>query len=124
MLRTVSWIVLGLAFILANFPSSSAARNTDAAKETADEFFIVSEVNLRKHEVVMEEPSQITLTMNLTGKTVFQDDQGHALPINDLQAGETVYATYELDSKGAVTALTIREGPMTVEELHRRYFPS
>lgn len=117
-----SFLCIGVFLALVNFPTALTARAASPAKETSDEFFIVSEVNLLKHQVVMEEPNETTITMGLTGKTVFKDEEGHTLPIKDMQAGDTVYVSYERDGNGIVTALTIREGPMTVEELHRRYF--
>lgn len=116
----LAMIFLGASFALAT-PLASAARKA-ASKVTRDEFFIVSEVNLRRHQVVMEEPTQVTMTMTVNNKTVFKNEQGRTLPIADMRAGDTVFVTYETNSKGVVTALTIREGPMTVQELHRRYF--
>ena len=115
-------MAMAVGFGLALAGTTAWAAQKSSPQITRDEFFIVSEVSLKKHEVVMEEPTQITITMNLTGKTAFTNQQGHALPIADMRAGDTVYVTYEQDSKGVVTALAIREGPMTRQELRRRYF--
>ncbi|HVC00260.1 MAG TPA: hypothetical protein VNJ12_13145 [Candidatus Dormibacteraeota bacterium] len=116
-----SIVLLGGFRLFLASPAARAARKS-GSPITPDEFFIVSEVNMKKHQVVMEEPTQITVTMKLTSKTVFTSEQARTLPIADMRAGDTVYVTYQRDSNGVVTALTIREGPMTVQVLHRRYF--
>ncbi|HVB34835.1 MAG TPA: hypothetical protein VNJ52_10750 [Patescibacteria group bacterium] len=120
MVQLAALTLLGASLALA-IPPAGQSRPL-GSQVTRDDFFIVSEVNLGKHQVVMEEPTQITMTMIVNGKTVFMNEQGRAMPVADMRAGDTVFVTYERDTKGVVTALTIREGPMTVQELHRRYF--
>jgi len=111
-----------LVLVLVSTGSAAlAATKTGGAREHRDEFFIVSEVNLKRHQLVLEMPTQITMVMHLNKKTVFENRQGHRLPIADMRAGDTVYVTYVRED-GSSTALAIRRGPMTVAILHARYW--
>jgi uncharacterized protein (UPF0297 family) len=53
-------------------------------------------------------------------KTVILDEKGHHLTLGNLRSGDTAYITFRHNADGAI-AVKIRLGPMTVEELHRRY---
>ncbi len=110
-----------VAMILSTGSAALAARKAASARETRNEFFIVSEVRLKRHQLVLELPTQITKVMFLNDKTVFENKQGRRLPLTDMRAGDTVYVTYAQESGNAV-ALTIRQGPMTVAILRQRYF--
>jgi hypothetical protein len=101
-------------------PAAGAARK-GPTHEIRDEFFIVSEVHLKKHHLVLELPTQITMVMQVTDKTVFTNEQGRRLPLSKIRAGDTVYINYIKNPKGS-TALRIHEGPMTVRLLHERYW--
>lgn len=90
-------------------------------REVQDEFFIVSEVHLKKHHLVLELPSQITMVMQVTPKTVFTNEHGRRLPLTKIRAGDTVFINYVKGPKGN-TALLIHQGPMTVQLLHKRYW--
>jgi hypothetical protein len=110
---------LPVAAVLA-VPAARAARK-GPTREIRDEFFIVSEVHLKKHHLVLELPTQITLVMGINSKTVFTGEHGRRLPLTKLRAGDTVFINYAKGSNGA-TALQIHEGPMTVRLLHQRYW--
>lgn len=110
-------ILLSLAAVFAAVP---AFGTQSAARKTPDEFFIISSVNLPKHSLVLKLPSEVTLVMGVTPKTVILDENGKRLTPNDLRAGDTAYITYTGGSQAA-SAVEIRLGPMTVKELQRRY---
>ena len=111
-----------LVALLASTGSAAlAATKAGATREHRNEFFIVSEVNLRRQQLVLEMPTQITMLMHLDKKTVFENRRGRRLPLTDMRAGDTVYVTY-LRENGNSVALTIRRGPMTVARLHRLYW--
>jgi hypothetical protein len=106
---------------VASVPVALAARKAAAGKMTRDEFFIVAEVNLKRQRLILELPTQITMVMHMNGKTVFENKQGHRLPLSQIRAGDTVFVTYQREAGGGL-ALLIRLGPMTVGMLHRRYW--
>ena len=115
-------IAAGALALLLTLPA--AARAADTSKTAgSDEFFIISSVDLNKHQLVLKHPTEVTELMTVNDATVFVDDQGHRLQFKDLRAGDTVYVTYATPREGPPVALRIRRAPMTVEELHRRYLP-
>jgi hypothetical protein len=91
-----------------------------AAQPASDEFFIITSVDIRKHEIVLKMPTEVTVVAHVTPDTVYLDEHGQRIRLTDLRAGDTVYATIRREA-GGVVLLRLRKGPMTVEELHRRY---
>ena len=108
-------------FAAAAAPRIARAASPGSARETRDEFFIVSEVNLQKHQIIFELPTQITKTMDVSGKTTFVNGHGQRMPVSAIHAGDTVFVTY-VSNGASATVLSVREGPMTVEMLHHRYW--
>ncbi len=117
----------GLAiFVLAGVLSLPAARPAAAAETrspapSAEEFFIVSSVNADKGTMVVKRPTETTLTIQVTPKTRCRGEKGEAIRFTDLRAGDTVFIASEPDLSGHPAASSIRRGPMTLEELRRRY---
>jgi hypothetical protein len=87
----------------------------------AEEFFIISSADLAKNRLVLKHPTEVTELMLVTGKTSCFNDQGKTFACKNLRAGDTVFVVSSRDSAGARTAVRIRMGPMTVEEIHRKY---
>ena len=56
----------------------------------------------------------------MNDKTRYTDKNGKAIQFADLRAGDTIYVKTAMSAAGKV-AVSIRKGPMTVEELRRRY---
>lgn len=118
--RSVQLLSAGTLALLLALPA--VARAADQSKATvSDEFFIVSSVDLNKHQLLLKHPTEVTELMVVNDSTVFVDDQGHRLQFKDLRAGDTVYVTHTAPREGPPAALRIRRAPMTLEELHRRY---
>jgi hypothetical protein len=88
---------------------------------SSEEFFIVSSVDAGKSTMVLKRPTEVTLTMRVTEKTRCRDEEGKPIRFTDLRTGDTIFITSDRDSSGQLVASSIRKGPMTVEELHRRY---
>jgi hypothetical protein len=112
-----------LASLLAMFAWASLpawAAGHGASTETRDEFFIISSVNLPKHQLVLKLPTEVTMLMTVDGKTDIVGENGQKMNIGELRSGDTVYITYVTSGEGE-SALKIRLGPMTVKELHQRY---
>jgi hypothetical protein len=115
-----------VALLLWGFLTSCTAATAIAAEPSApappaDEFFIVSSVNADKGTMVVKRPTETTLTIRVTPKTRCRNEKGEPIGFTDLRAGDTVFVASERDSSGQPAASSIRLGPMTVEELHRRY---
>jgi hypothetical protein len=98
--------------------AAAPARRAPAA---ADEFFVVSSVDAARGRIVLKRPTEVTLVMHVTGRTAYRDEGGRALRLTDLRAGDTAYINYVRDAAGEATASLVRLGPMTVQELQRRY---
>ncbi|HEY0512841.1 MAG TPA: hypothetical protein VGH73_13105 [Thermoanaerobaculia bacterium] len=92
-----------------------------AAPADREEFFVVSSIDAARGRIVLKRPTEVTLLMQVTGQTAFRDEQGKALRLADLRTGATAYITYRQSPAGEPTALLVRLGPMTVQELQRRY---
>jgi hypothetical protein len=87
---------------------------------SAEEFFIVSSVDIAKGQLLVKQPTEITELLQVNDKTRYTDKNGKAMQFVDLRAGDTVYIRSTPAGAGKV-AVSIRKGPMSVEELHRRY---
>ena len=110
-----------MAFALALAPGGSAwAGQRGTLRETHDEFFIISSVNLPKHQLVLKLPTEVTLQMTVTDASTIVGEHGQPLKLAELRSGDTAYITYARSAEGA-RAVKIRLGPMTVQELHKRY---
>jgi hypothetical protein len=109
------------ATFLAVLAAAAAIGARSAAPASSEEFFIVSSVDAGKSAMVLKRPTEVTLTMRVAEKTRCRDEQGKPIRFTDLRAGDTVFIASEPDSSGHPVASSVRRGPMTVEELHRRY---
>jgi hypothetical protein len=115
-----SYILLALLILL-----GTAAADAPAAPATGnrEEFFIVSSLDAARGRIVLKRPTEVTLLMRVTAQTTYRDEQGKPLRLTDLRTGDTAFITYRQDT-GAPTALLVRLGPMTVQELQRTYLKS
>lgn len=109
-------VVLGCAFSLAGQGEEPAAN----AKSGSEEFFIVASVDIGKKQLLLKEPTEITEVLQVNDKTRYTDENGKAIQFADLRAGDTVFIRSSATPAGKV-AISIRKGPMTLEELRRRY---
>ena len=96
--------------------SSKAAGNTNGGEQ----FFIVSSVDITKRQLLLKEPTEITQLIQVNDKTRYTDSNGKSMQFGDLRAGDTIYIKSANTSAGRV-AVSIRKGPMTLEELRRHY---
>jgi hypothetical protein len=86
-----------------------------------EEFFIISSLDPSRGRIVLKRPTEVTVTMRVTGQTAYRDEQGKALRLANLRAGATVFIAYRQEADGGSTAQLVRLGPMTVQLLHQRY---
>jgi hypothetical protein len=85
------------------------------------EFFIVSSIDLPKNRVVLKRPTEVTVLATITPSTELRGEHGEHLRPADLRSGDTVYAVVRTEADGSLVLISVRRGPMTLEELHRRY---
>ncbi|HUJ15574.1 MAG TPA: hypothetical protein VL284_17440 [Thermoanaerobaculia bacterium] len=85
-----------------------------------DQFFIISSIDAAKSQLVLKRPTETTALATLTPSTEIRGEHGEKLGVTDLRSGDTVYAVVK-DENGVLVLVSVRRGPMTVEELHRRY---
>jgi hypothetical protein len=111
-------LLRGLLALLLAFPLVAAQAAPDSK---SDEFFIVSSIDVSHSRIILKRPTDVTATVHVTAGTQIRDEQGRALRLTDLHAGDTAWITSARNPAGELAALTIRLGPMTVEELQRRY---
>jgi hypothetical protein len=104
---------------------SLAAQSSKAAgtKNGGEEFFIVSSVDITKKQLLLKEPTEITQLIQVNDKTRYTDRNGKAMQFGDLRAGDTIYIKHIKFANTSVgrVAVSIRKGPMTLEELRRHY---
>src|SRR5438876_2516958 len=109
------------AGVLALTAAAHTAGASSPAPVVTEEFFIVSSVDSGKGLMVVKRPTEVTLTMGLSEKTRCRDEQGKPIRATDLRAGDTVFIASDRSASGQPVAASIRRGPMTVPDLHRRY---
>jgi hypothetical protein len=94
-----------------------------AAAGDREEFFILSSVDAARGRIVLKRPTEVTLLMQVTGQTAYRDEQGKTLRLSDLRTGDTLYITFRQNPAGEPTALRVRQGPMTLQEMRRYLKP-
>jgi len=104
-------------------PLTRAAEKAQGEVTSREDFFIISSVDAAKKQIVLKRPTEVTELVRVSEKTVYLDEQGKSIEFQSLRAGDTVYVTTSPGTDGVRLAGRIRRGPMTREELHRRYVP-
>lgn len=118
-------ILAGLLIVAAGllgFPRLVYGQAAQRQQIRGEDFFIISSVDAKKQQLVLKLPTEVTEVVRVTSETTYRDQSGKALKFEDLRAGDTVYAKIARNSAGALTLVSLRRAPMTLEELHRRYF--
>ena len=101
--------------------AAKAAEKPTPSGTAAGEFFIVSSVDVGRKQIVLKRPTEVTELIQTSEKTVFLNEEGKAIQFARLRAGDTIWVTFDGKTEGVRIAAVIRKGPMTTEELHRRY---
>lgn len=120
-LRPVLLVFLVIATLLSCGLSLAAQAGKAAANtNSSEEFFIISSVDIEKRQLLLKLPTEITELLRVNEKTRCTDKNGKAMQFADLRAGDTVYIRSTATRAGKL-AVSVRKGPMTLEELHRHY---
>lgn len=117
-----SWRVFAVLLVLLScaFPIAAQSDKASTSAKSGEEFFIISSVDMAKKQLLLKEPTEITELLQVNDKTRYTDKNSKAIEFADLRAGDTVFIRSTRTPTGKV-AISIRKGPMTVEELHLRY---
>ncbi|HEU5410676.1 MAG TPA: hypothetical protein VFU57_06635 [Candidatus Acidoferrales bacterium] len=87
-----------------------------------ESFYIISSVNFQTQQIVLMQPTQLTVVANFTPQTAVLDENGKKLTTKDLKAGDTVWAVVKKDKKNDDASVSrIRMGAMTQSELRKLY---
>ena len=105
-------VILGL--LLA--PFAHAQKKTPAGEE----FFIVASIDQPKSQLLLKQPTEVTILATVTPKTQISDEKGKPLKLSDLRAGDTIWAVTSGGDQSTSIA-RLRKGSMTVSDLHRYY---
>ena len=110
-----------LTLALAGEAATLFAENAQRQAAPGEEFYIISSVNLKKNQLVLKRPTEVTVLMEVSDKTTCLDEKGKPLHMKDLRAGDTVFVASRANGSGDMVATRIRKGYMTLEEVHSRY---
>ena len=101
-------------------PVPTGAPAPGKATAAGEKFFIVASVDLQKSQLLLKNPTEVTLLVLVSDATNFSDETGKPLKLSDFRAGDTAWMTSS-SGPGEATALRVRKGQMTVADLHRYY---
>ena len=116
--KFISYTVTLLLGLAVSLPTWAQAHPKNAQGE---EFFIVSSVDLQKHQVVLMRPTQLTVVATIGPQTGYVGEKGQKLDVKQMKAGDTVWAITKPGPDGSVTAVRLRQGAMTPAELQKLY---
>jgi len=119
--RVSKFIPAAIAIFLAFAISMPAWAQAHPKNARGEEFFIVSSVDLQKHQVVLMRPTQLTVVATIGPQTTYLGEKGQKLDVKAMKAGDTVWAITKPGRDGSVTAVRLRQGAMTPAELHKLY---
>ena len=114
--QSIGLLIGFLALCAAPLPAATPAEH--------EEFFILSSLDAARGRIVLKRPTEVTLVMQVNGQTSYRDEQGKPLRLADLRTGDTLYITFRPSPSGEPTALRVRLGPMTVQEMRRYLKPA
>jgi len=111
---------LGLALLCSAAAQTTHKATKSASSPGAEEFFIISSVDVAKAQLLLKRPTEVTALMNTGPDTKVLDEKGKSAKVADLRAGDTVWVTSAASGPDRI-ALRIRKGPMTPSDLRRLY---
>ncbi|HEV2222123.1 MAG TPA: hypothetical protein VGR84_03890 [Candidatus Acidoferrales bacterium] len=119
--RVSKFISVAMAILLALAISMPAWAQAHPKNAQGEEFFIVSSVDLQKHQVVLMRPTQLTVVATIGPQTAYLGEKGQKLDVKAMKAGDTVWGITKPGPDGSVVAVRLRQGAMTPAELHKLY---
>jgi hypothetical protein len=108
------FLIAFLVLLIATFAAAAGDR---------EEFFILSSVDAAHGRMVLKRPTEVTVLMLVNGQTAYRNEQEKPLRLSDLRTGDTLFITFRQSVAGVPTALRVRLGPMTPQEMRRYLKP-
>ncbi|MGH9689189.1 MAG: hypothetical protein ACRD5K_19125 [Candidatus Acidiferrales bacterium] len=87
---------------------------------TGEQFFIVASIDKQNSQLLLKRPTEVTVLVKISPSTKYLNDAGKAVSLASFRAGDTVWAKFSGDSTEP-TVTEMREGEMTLADLHRYY---
>jgi hypothetical protein len=119
--KVSKFISAAIAILLALAVCMPAWAQAHPKNAQGEEFFIVSSVDLQKHQVVLMRPTQLTVVATIGPQTTYLGEKGQKLDVKAMKAGDTVWGITKPGPDGSVTAVRLRQGAMRPAELHKLY---
>ena len=102
-------------------PAPVASPSKQAVKNAAGEqFFIVASIDRQNSQLLLKRPTEVTVLVKLSPETKYLNDAGKPTTLAGLRAGDTVWVKLS-GSDPEPTATAVRQGEMTVADLHKYY---
>lgn len=113
--------IMPMARTLTTPPRAPVSPSKEVVKTSSGEqFFIVASIDRQNNQLLLKRPTEVTVLVKIDAKTKYFNDQGKAIPLSSFRAGDTVWAKVT-DSSTDPTVTEMREGEMTLAELHKYY---
>ena len=120
--KTILLVSFFAAFLAAALPSAALAQARRVSSDIrGEQFYVISSVDMQKHQIVLMHPTQLTVVATVNDQTAYLGEKGEKVGLKDLHAGQTVWAILRKDNGSQISAVRIREGAMTVAQLHKLY---
>lgn len=118
--KLISYVSFGVA-MLAVLALASGAFAQEKKNSAGESFFMISSINQSQSQVLLKAPTELTELVGVTPQTKFLDESNKPIKLSDLRSGDTVWVVTKAAKGGTAVAISIRNGPMTVAELHKLY---
>lgn len=102
-------------------PLPAASPSKEVVKNSSGEqFFIVASIDRQNSQMLLKRPTEVTVLVKLNANTKYLNAGGKPTTLATFRAGDTVWAKLS-GNEPEPTVTQIREGEMTVADLHRYY---
>ena len=103
-----------------NSGSSSSSALVGKATSSGEHYYIIGSVDQSQQQILLKGPNEITMLLKVAPDTKFVSEGGKPLRLADFRAGDTVWVVYKGTGDDS-TAVHVRAGGMSVEDLHKYY---
>jgi nucleoid-associated protein YgaU len=101
-------------------PRPVSPSKQEVKTESGEQFFIIASIDRQNSQLLLKRPTEVTLLAKIASTTKYFGDNGEATTLGTFRAGDTVWA--KLSGSGPEpTLIEMREGEMTVADLHKYY---
>jgi hypothetical protein len=101
-------------------PRLTSPSKQEAKNSSGEQFFIVASIDRQNSQLLLKRPTEVTLLAKIDPSTKYFTDSGKSTALGTFRAGDTVWA--KLSGSGPEpTVVQMREGEMTMADLHKYY---